>query len=353
MGAPIYFTHLGRVVTGYRWVRVVHANGSVSYRLAKVGDVMRVDDKVRKCVCFIGYRVDDTDVVGATAFLVAFDETRRLVVTAKHVIDKIKDLAPGSPVSLWLNPKGDAPMTRHDTDPAHWLPHPSDPTVDAAVLCEPLPVEGFDHLAITREMFLTDEDGATQGIGVGDELYFPGLFIPHRGRERLLPIVRQGTIAAMPEERVATQIGLIEAYLGEVRSIGGLSGSPVFLHFDMWRVVPGGPDDPIPERRGDAFFGLVHGHHDAKSLLTTPIDLEAVNMGISIIVPAQRIREVIEQPQVEQMRDTQSKEAKAVVMDSTFESAEFRSFAPTEDLLSKLLQVPKEEADEVHRGHQE
>jgi hypothetical protein len=240
-----------------------------------------------------------------------------------------------------LNPEGGGPIARHDTAAGDWLFHPSDSSVDVAVLRVPLPVKGYDHLAITREMFLTDAERAKQKVGVGDELYFPGLFVPHRGRERLLPIVRQGTIAAMPDEHVSTAMGQVEAYLCEVRSIGGLSGSPVFLHFDMWRVPPGGPDDPIPEMRGDAFFGLVHGHFDARKLLSTPIDLEAVNMGVSIVVPAQRIREVIEQPKVEEMRD-KKQEDEGAVMDSTFENAEFRNF---ENLTGRLLKVSKEELD--------
>ncbi len=37
-----------------------------------------------------------------------------------------------------------------------------------------------------------------------------------------------GNIAMMPDEPVRTSIGMMESYLIEVRSIGGLSGAPRF-----------------------------------------------------------------------------------------------------------------------------
>ena len=45
-----------------------------------------------------------------------------------------------------------------------------------------------------------------------------------------MPILRMGNLAAYPQERVQVEGVEMDAYLIEARSIGGLSGSPVFYH---------------------------------------------------------------------------------------------------------------------------
>ena len=52
-----------------------------------------------------------------------------------------------------------------------------------------------------------------------------------------LPIVRLGAIAAMPGEYIKTDWGCLRAYLIEARSIGGLSGSPVFIRVGTTRTL--------------------------------------------------------------------------------------------------------------------
>ena len=80
-------------------------------------------------------------------------------------------------------------------------------------------------------MVATDKVINDNAIGVGDEVFLTGLFANHIGQQRNLPIIRVGNIALMPEEPVQhPSLGPIDAYLIEARSIGGLSGSPVFVH---------------------------------------------------------------------------------------------------------------------------
>ena len=60
-------------------------------------------------------------------------------------------------------------------------------------------------------------------------MFSVGLFTKYFGRSNLIPIVRTGNIAMMPKEKVPLgSFGLTDAYLIEGRSIGGLSGSPIF-----------------------------------------------------------------------------------------------------------------------------
>lgn len=270
---------------------------------------MRVGDNFLKCVCFIGYQGNGHASVRGTAFI-ASTANGRVVVTARHVINGIRHHAPGLPVALWVN--GGQGIVRVDSDSEKWLSHPEDTGVDVAVLATLIDMNGFDHLAIQPAIFATDESVARQKIGIGDVLYFPGLFGPHKGRERLRPIIRQGTISAMPDEQVDTAIGYADAYLAEVRSIGGLSGSPVFVWLiDPWRIIPGTDEQP-EDFESDMFVGLVQGHFDTR---TSPeIDVsERVNMGISIVTPAQRIHEVIGQESVQSALERQRRGGEGIL----------------------------------------
>ena len=121
-------------------------------------------------------------------------------------------------------------------------------------------------------------------IRVGSPVGLTGLFVHHHGSSRNIPIVRSGNIAAMPDEPVSTKRGLMTAFLIEVRSIGGLSGSPVFA-------------EGVAET---GVIGLVHGHFDQRGndpdSLIQDIDQpseEKLNAGIAIVVPADKIQNAL------------------------------------------------------------
>ena len=144
-------------------------------------------------------------------------------------------------------------------------------------------------------MAATSEIISKESIGPGDEVFITGLFVNHFGEERNIPILRIGNIAAMPEEKVKTDtMGPMDAFI-EARSIGGLSGSPVFVHLTGVRnnVFTVGPP-PI------YLLGLMHGHWDAEvtkndSIQKDQFERERVNMGIAIVVPVQKIIETVDQ----------------------------------------------------------
>jgi hypothetical protein len=197
----------------------------------------------------------------------------------------------------------------------------------------------------------TNEVMRSEGIGIGDEVFMVGLFHRHTGRDRNEPIIRVGNIAAFPSEPILGANGPMQAILVEARSIGGLSGSPVFVHmgFARWR-------DGEMYKSGTAapFFllGLVHGHwnigEDRIDSVTSERG-EPLNTGIAVVVPAEQIaRHVLSivEEAVQMKRKGLDDERRPVK-----DSAHPGSATATADLLGKLLQVPKSEADEVHRQH--
>jgi len=91
----------------------------------------------------------------------------------------------------------------------------------------------------------------------------------------------------------------MEAYLVEARSLGGLSGSPVFVNLGFVRNVSG--EVKFASGGSGIFYllGLMHGHWDRLvpvTLASDEIQVESVNMGITIVAPAKKILEVINQP---------------------------------------------------------
>jgi hypothetical protein len=114
----------------------------------------------------------------------------------------------------------------------HWCLHPTDPTVDVAVL--PCNIEPeMDVLSISTKHFWSPSANGDQKIGIGDEVFFPGLFTYAPGHRRNIPILRHGNLAMLPDEPIQVDSGFAEVYLIEARSIGGISGSPVFVRPTM------------------------------------------------------------------------------------------------------------------------
>lgn len=109
----------------------------------------------------------------------------------------------------------------------------------------------------------------------------------------------------MPKDKIPIRsFGPIEAYLTEGRSIGGLSGSPVFVRNTV--QMPAQTAEGTPRSisgLGDLhLLGLMHGHWDLPVSLSSSDQVEAVNMGVSIVVPAKKILETLYHPELVAMR---------------------------------------------------
>ena len=204
-----------------------------------------------------------------------------------------------------MNAKDGAPRFLR-TGGQKWFYHPTErDSVDVAVLPLESPNMGLYDIAFVPEaIFATEKRIAEYNIGLGDELIIVGLFTRFFGLTHVIPIVRTGNIAMMPRDRVPVKdFGEMEAYLAEGRSIGGLSGSPVFVRNTV-KTEMGSTKGPLYlHGLGDGhLLGLAHGHWDLPVSFSAAEQAEAVNMGVSIIVPAKKILEVLYHPELDAMR---------------------------------------------------
>jgi len=204
------------------------------------GDVnLRVPQIVNQCVAFLC--VEDTRrspsrmLYGGTAFFVGLREADfgwTYIVTAKHCVDRS---ARFGNLKLRLNLKNQTGARIFDL-PSDWYFH-ENPASDVAVL-QFTPDQEFDYGVIDVGLMATKEVISENFIGIGDELFISGLFIQRHGTTRNIPILRTGVIAAMPDEPMIDDGGNeFSAYLAEVRSISGLSGSPVFVYLPPIRLM--------------------------------------------------------------------------------------------------------------------
>jgi hypothetical protein len=178
--------------------------------------------------------------------------------------------------------------------------HP-DPHVDAAVIRLDLSSSSLKSWPVERGC-ATPQSLRADGMGLGDETFTIGLFSPHPGEAINEPIVRIGNLAAIPTEPVRTKnYGSVEAYLVETRSIGGFSGSPVFIHPGQVRVIDGQLKYSAEVRF--SLLGIVHGHWDTHPLPTpgSQFGRETLTTGISIVVPIHRVLEIFEMDRLKEM----------------------------------------------------
>ncbi len=314
---------------------------------------MRLPDALVKSVAFVGVNLGNEVRYGGTAFIVAIPYTSTTerhsfcLVTARHVIAA-------------LEPHGDLCVRFNCVDGGarlysvqnQWIPHP-DPAVDLVALPTALPAEVDIH-PFDPSAFVTDTKIVHLGIGIGDEIAMVGLFHQREGYNRNIPIMRSGIIAAMPDEPLLDKQGRsYDGYLLEVRSIGGLSGSPVFL------ILPS--DRPLVHALGKRvvpygmhLLGIVRGHWNQSGMVSLNekpsfLDVEQFNAGIAVITPMQQVAELLE---VEDMvKHREQEEAgflaqRAPIEDSALSNEPETEYARFEELTRKLVNVSKKTLDE-------
>jgi hypothetical protein len=244
--------------------------------------------------------------VGGTGFFVDLrspvsGQAFRYVITNRHVVRK-------GGTFLRLN------MITGGTDvleipPSSWVDHPDGDDISVAVIeaTDPswtITALEWSDLAITQPRM--DE----LNMGVGDEVFMLGRFIAHGGVEQNQPLARFGNIAMMPGDRVLDANWLrVEAFLVEMRSLAGFSGSPVFVYMGPGTYRGDGRMMPFySETIG--LMGIDTGHKCLTSPVIDKTTREPVddnwivehNTGISIVAPVWKIREVLDEDELASLR---------------------------------------------------
>jgi hypothetical protein len=253
---------------------------------------------------FVGLQeIPDPEYRG-TAFIVTVPGTQdndfAFMVTARHVAEKLE----GNDFYIRANKKRGGMVELRGFADNPWWYHPTEREfIDCAItLFAPAQLRELDVEHVPIGLFADEEKIKANNVGIGDEVFIAGLFTKVTETAQNVPIVRIGNVAMMLQERIPFHDGMYTVHLIESRSIGGLSGAPVFVRPNLALQVGIEDDKPVILNGAGKilFFGSVIGHWEVPEGFTLT-QAEAVNMGIAPVVPAVKIREVIMQPALVEM----------------------------------------------------
>lgn len=268
--------------------------------------VPRIDDVFLDCVVYLYPSHADAEngaAIGGTGFVIGIPAKSipnshfLFVVTNRHVID-----AGSCIVRLNLKSGGTDILDVF----GNWEPHHAG---DDLAFCPIGPGDEHKFGFVSSDTFLTKDYITQFEIGPGDDVFVVGRFISHEGRQRNLPSVRFGNIAQMPWEPIKRDDEFMqESFLVEARSIGGYSGSPVFVHIPPFALRP--RRGHIGSRSyGPFLLGVDWAHlNDWKPVCNrsgTPVgkpdwrDMQVgSNTGMMCVVPAWKITEFFARPEM-------------------------------------------------------
>jgi len=337
-----------------RKLRVLHEDDEVLGPTSVLTDRARpmlVPNQVRGCVCFVYVRVNEKMRPVGTAFFVRVDDDAHLLVTALHLLSgarELKDRGGDGLLYVRVNTTDGSSEILKIRDEDWATPEQTPLTADVACCFWRYGDDLYDYRTVFTDSWLTDDVARVESVGVGDDLFLTGLFVNHHGKERNLPIVRVGNIAAMPGEPVDTPTGPVEAYLVETRSVGGLSGSPVFINMGTLRYDEDGVD--VRQRTGRVWYllGVMKGHWSSARQAAPGdgggLSDEYVNMGIAIVTPITKVVPLLSDPKIREPVEAivEAERAKMLPVDDASDAPN-EEFDRFEDLTRKLVQTPKPE----------
>ena len=241
----------------------------------------RIPDHLLACVVYVN-KPNMGKEGRATGFITCVEENGKCyqyVVTNSHVIDQreisVYFFATGEVVSL--------PMHRWE----------SSKESDLAVCLLNGNMQGISRLRpIPRSSYVSHtEHMQIRDLGIGDDVFMVGRFLPAENRGLNKPTVRFGNISVWPPSDGIQLKGddkPVWSFLAEMRSRSGCSGSPVFLS-----VEPGSMNLVRLRDSNIGFLGVDRGHV-TDDYRDTPM---------AAIIPDQKLIELLDSEKLRQQRD--------------------------------------------------
>jgi hypothetical protein len=286
---------------------------------------VRLGDDARKCIAFLGWpdpaKPGEIDPEGTGFLLTVGGKYGVYLVTASHVALKLGK----GPFGIRLNDKQGNGRVHH-IERCRWFSHPTDTTVDISVI--PFsPPDWADVNLFSIRSFLTNRKPRAISwptVAAGDMAYVVGLFYLLHGKKKNLPVVHTGHIALLADDepipikdwrakdpQKAKTIH-VNGYLVEAGGLPGSSGSPVFVRTSYWDyarayVLPGEQrkfTDVGQGTYGNVYLlGVWHGawFGEPAQVIAGPKG-STIPSGMGIVVPAQRLEEILNQPRLMRLR---------------------------------------------------
>lgn len=276
--------------------------------------MVKVGEDARKCVVYLGYEADADEgiVPEGTGFLVGYSGSPAIyLVTARHVAYKLGR----DPFIIRLNERGSGRGRNIHVDNVTWYRHPDGEIVDVAAMEFEIP-KWADVTYFPTAGFLSEEKKVSKEIGAGDLAYVVGVFALLYGKRANIPAVHTGHIILFPEDEPipvwAWEEPLLDppgsekkraievnGYLVAADTLPGSSGSPVFVRRSIERPIPKGNSKSPLEcwvYGSRWLLGLWQGawSDDLAKMVSLPQERVSRSLGIGSVVPANKIKEVLD-----------------------------------------------------------
>lgn len=228
-------------------------------------------------------------------------------VTASHVVT---NASASEEIFLRVNTHSgttcDIPLPKKS-----WIHHP-DTDVAVTPIDWPNANVELDVMSFSLEHLLTKADSQKHCVSAGDEVILIGLFVKFPGTKRIQPIARFGRISLMPYDPIPIEVGTkeleVDAYLVEALAWPGMSGCPAIIY----------PTRAYGDRGTQMYLpfyilGLLHGLCEFGKEVKFSRDVRTVKVhsGISVVIPSDKIRELLMSDDMKAQRAELLKQRKA------------------------------------------
>lgn len=264
----------------------------------------RIREAILDCSVYLYASVTDAQTgehSGGSGFVVAVPSAIEgwyvYAVTNSHVIREGQ-----SPV-LRINTVGND-VKILEFDQADWFHHPNGD--DVAVVPLVPDATRYQLRFLQTGMFVTQKNVDDKLIGAGAGVYMIGRFVGYDGKQHNEPIIRFGNMAIGSVVQIAHPRGYMQdSFLVETRSLSGFSGSPVLVE-----LTEPPNDKGWWQPRGMCLLGIDWGHKRILEPVLEKNGEEPVsegwvvksNSGISCIVPAWKLLELLNMEVLDEMR---------------------------------------------------
>ena len=289
---------------------------------------VRLETEILKTIVFISVdarrpgRLGRSNPYNGTGFLVGVpdnriplipkDRTNAYLVTNRHIaqgIDQCEQLQVDR-MYVTLNLKDPINGNRAEKIPLklsseiHWY-FPQDPAIDLAVL--PVVVsDKYDFRFISIDQFLSSEIIDTKNVVPGDRVLTGGFYSGYAGLHEIQPILREGVLAMVPDgPMMTTTCAPGNVFLADVHIIPGNSGSPLFIIPTLGLGVGIGG---VGAQNAFGLLGVVSGYMSETAGLTLRASTTwngtiNSNSGITMIMPAQQLIDLLNTPELQHRRN--------------------------------------------------
>lgn len=272
----------------------------------------RINDELLNSVVYLYQTKEDAEQgkkAGGTGFLVgyptSFDKNRSYLyaVTNRHVVEDAQATV------IRIN-RADGGMDVLEIARSNWISHPLGDDVAACSVSPSQQNHKFSFFTI--DWFVNQEVISKVHIGPGEDVFILGRFVNHEGKQRNCPSARFGNISMMPGDPIRQANGHDQlSFVIEAHSLGGYSGSPVFVY------IPNRPHVYAAGTRNVWLIGVDWGHIiDWQPLIVQRPKKRhpegwgiPINTGLIGVVPAWQLLDLLNEEEfVKQRKDAETHE---------------------------------------------